>query len=70
MDAITLYPQNQSQQDLLIALAHELKMRFTTDNSGMKSEFLASMVSAAREAKQIAKGEIEAESLDELLAEA
>ncbi len=69
MNAITMYPVNQAQQDLLIALAREMKMRFTTDSS-TESSFLASLTAAAREAKLIANGEIEAESLDELLAEA
>lgn len=69
MNAITLYPTNQSQEDLLIALAREMRMKFTTKSS-TKSEFIASLTSAAREAKQIASGKLEAESLDELLAEA
>jgi len=67
MNAITIYPSNQSQYDILVALAHEMKMRFTTDT---KAEFLSSLTTAAREAKQIAAGEIEAQTLDSLLAEA
>lgn len=69
MNAITMYPSNQSQYDILVSLAREMKMRFTTENS-VKSEFLSSLCSAAREAKRIAAGEVNAESLDELLAEA
>ena len=69
MNAITMYPSNQSQYDILVSLAREMKMRFTTENSA-KSKFLSSLCLAAREAKQIAAGEVKAESLDELLAEA
>ena len=69
MNTITMYPSNQSQYDILVSLAREMKMRFTTENSA-KSEFLSSLCFAAREAKQIAAGEVKAESLDELLAEA
>ena len=69
MNAITMYPSNQSQYDILVSLAREMKMRFTTENNA-ESEFLLSLCSAAKEAKQIAAGEVKAESLDELLAEA
>lgn len=69
MNAITMYPTNQSQHDLLIALAREMKMRFSTDSND-KSEFLSSLTTAAREAKRIATGSMESESLDDLLAEA
>ena len=69
MNAITMYPSNQSQYDILVSLAREMKMRFTTENNA-KSEFLSSLCSAAKEAKQIAAGEVKAESLDDLLAEA
>lgn len=67
MNAITIYPSNQTQYDILVSLANEMKMRFTSDT---KTEFLSSLTTAAREAKQIASGEIEAQSLDSLLAEA
>jgi len=67
MTAVTIYPANQNQYDLLVSLAREMKMRFTTDS---KSDFISSLTAAAHEAKQIATGNIEAETLDELLAEA
>lgn len=67
MNAITIYPSNQMQYDILVALAREMKMDFTTDT---KDVFLSSLTAAAHEAKQIASGEIEAQTLDSLLAEA
>lgn len=70
MNAITMYPSNQSQYDILVSLAREMKMRFSTSESDLKSEFLSSLCTAAREAKKIAAGEVKAESLDDLLAEA
>ncbi len=66
MNSITIYPSNQVQYDILIALANEMKMRFSTDG---KSAFLNSLTEAAREAKQIACGETEGQTLEELLAE-
>ena len=67
MNAITMYPTSVAQQELLIALAKVMKMRFTTDER--KAEFLSSLTEAAKEAKRIASGEETAMTLDELLAE-
>lgn len=68
MNAITFYPTSMAQQDLLIALAREMKLKFSTDEH--KSEFLSSLTAAAKEAKRIAAGEEPAQTLDELLDEA
>ncbi len=68
MNAITIYPTSVAQQNLLIALAKEMKVLFTTDDR--KAEFLSSLTEAAHEAKRIASGEEPAETLDELIAEA
>ena len=68
MNVITIYPTNTAQENLLIALAREMKMRFTTDTQ--KSDFLSSLSSAAEGAKRIAAGKEIAQTLDELLEEA
>lgn len=69
MNAITIYPSNRSQYELLVSLANEMKMRFSPVDVH-KEEFLASLSMAAREAMHIAGGEVKAQTLDELLAEA
>jgi len=68
MNAITIYPTSVAQRNLLIALAKEMKMLFTTDDR--KAEFISSLTEAAKEAKRIASGEEPAETLDDLLAQA
>ena len=68
MNAITIYPTSTAQENLLIALAREMKMQFTTDTQ--KSDFLSSLSSAAEEAIGIAAGKVTAQTLDELLEEA
>lgn len=68
MNQITIYPTSTAQENLLIALAREMNIRFTT-SSTQKTEFLSSLAAAAEEAKRIASGEEKAQTLDELIAE-
>ena len=67
MATIILQPTNQSQIDLLVSLAKELKIAFTTVKQADNSTFVKKLLSAGKEAKEIASGKKKGKSLDDLL---
>ena len=64
---IILQPTNNKQTDLLIALAKEMNISFTTVEKNSDSPFLEKLLSAAKDAKKIATGKRKGNTLDELL---
>ena len=67
MATIILQPTNKKQTDLLIALAKEMNISFTTVEKNSDSPFLEKLLSAAKDAKKIATGKRKGKTLDELL---
>ena len=68
MESVTLYPQNAAQMNLIVSLAKELKMKFST-TSEEQQVFLLALEDAAKEAKSMAAGEIPSQTLDSFLSE-